>query len=224
MYKKLFSSLLIVMLLASVLGSIAFAANPENMFGSKTGSRYTDGIAYELGTKFQADVAGKITGVRVYGVSGESGNHTVRIWNNATGQVVGGPYTWNFSGSNSWVTYTLPQPVSISANTQYTVSVSTGTDSAKYYTARAGDFASPGNNGSHLSWPADAGVYTTSLGTRPTTTYNHNNYLRDVVFEPDSGNPPPTGDPNFFPIGVWLQSPSNAAGYSAMGINTYIGL
>ena len=34
---------------------------------------------------------------------------------------------------------------------------------------------------------------------------------------------PPT-DPNFFPIAVWLQSPSNAARYKAIGINLYIAL
>ncbi len=31
-------------------------------------------------------------------------------------------------------------------------------------------------------------------------------------------------DANFFPIGVWLQHPRNAAAYSAVGINTYVGL
>jgi hypothetical protein len=31
-------------------------------------------------------------------------------------------------------------------------------------------------------------------------------------------------DPSFFPIGVWLQHPRNAAAYARLGINTYIGL
>src|SRR5690606_27908992 len=31
-------------------------------------------------------------------------------------------------------------------------------------------------------------------------------------------------DPKFFPIAVWLQNPSNAARYRALGINTYVGL
>lgn len=31
-------------------------------------------------------------------------------------------------------------------------------------------------------------------------------------------------DPNFFPIGVWLQSPSNAERFKAAGINLYVGL
>jgi len=34
----------------------------------------------------------------------------------------------------------------------------------------------------------------------------------------------PPGDPNFFPIAVWLQAPGNAAKYRDAGINTYVGL
>jgi len=42
--------------------------------------------------------------------------------------------------------------------------------------------------------------------------------------------PPPSfangfpADDTFFPVGVWLQNPRNAALYSAIGINTYVGL
>jgi hypothetical protein len=45
-----------------------------------------------------------------------------------------------------------------------------------------------------------------------------------------SGNPyarwsrGPSHDPGFFPIGVWLQSPSNAARYRQAGINLYVAL
>src|SRR6185312_2630754 len=31
-------------------------------------------------------------------------------------------------------------------------------------------------------------------------------------------------DPGFFPVGVWLQSPNNAAKYGAIGVNTFVGL
>ena len=31
-------------------------------------------------------------------------------------------------------------------------------------------------------------------------------------------------DPGFFPIGVWLQNPTNAPAFQALGINTYVGL
>ena len=34
----------------------------------------------------------------------------------------------------------------------------------------------------------------------------------------------PSSDPGFFPIAVWLQSPSNARAYADIGINTFVGL
>lgn len=34
----------------------------------------------------------------------------------------------------------------------------------------------------------------------------------------------PSSDPQFFPIAVWLQSPSNAAAYEAIGVNTFVGI
>jgi hypothetical protein len=37
-----------------------------------------------------------------------------------------------------------------------------------------------------------------------------------------TAGPPP--DPSFFPIGVWLQDPANAAAYRELAINTYVGL
>ncbi len=40
-----------------------------------------------------------------------------------------------------------------------------------------------------------------------------------------AGQTPSTlDDPDFFPIGVWLQGPHNAERYKAIGINTYVGL
>ena len=42
------------------------------------------------------------------------------------------------------------------------------------------------------------------------------------LYAPWSHGPPARAD--YFPIGVWLQSPSNAAKYRAAGINLYIGL
>jgi hypothetical protein len=47
--------------------------------------------------------------------------------------------------------------------------------------------------------------------------------------EPSASQPRPFAngfptDPAFFPIGVWLQHPRNAAAYHHLGINTYVGL
>src|SRR4051794_2879303 len=43
-------------------------------------------------------------------------------------------------------------------------------------------------------------------------------------FAADSPSKPLPPDPNFFPIAVWLQSPSKAEQYRKAGINTYVGL
>ncbi|MBB6736042.1 DUF4082 domain-containing protein, partial [Cohnella zeiphila] len=136
--------------------------------------------------------------------TGESGDHVVRFWNDVTGTLAGGPFTFHYTGSDSWETLTLPSPVYINANVEYTVSVSTGTDSQKYYAYKPADLTNAGSNGGHLSWPANAGVYSTSLGSRPTGSYNGNNYLRDVVFDADAAPTPisPADWPNASNTGV----------------------
>ena len=41
-----------------------------------------------------------------------------------------------------------------------------------------------GSNGQHLSYPVNAGVFTTTKDARPTGSFNGGNYLRDIVFTP----------------------------------------
>jgi hypothetical protein len=146
-----------------------------------------DGTAYDLGTIFQSSVAGTIAQLRVYSVAGESGNHTASIWRNDDQTVIGGgPWTWNYGGINGWITFNIPS-VDIDANTLYTVSISTGTSAHRDYPNVAGGAANPGDNGQHLSYPANAGVFSTSPPppeTLPTGYYNGGNYLRDIVFVP----------------------------------------
>lgn len=156
-------------------------SGPESLFGISVPTTYgAQNIAYELGTKFQSNVAGQINKIRVYGVSGETGSHIGRIWKGST--LVGGPYTISYTGNNAWVEYTLPTALNINANTQYTVSVSTGTEAAKYYPYSTGELTNAGNNGNNLIYPANAGVYTSVAGDVPTYFNGGFNYFRDVVF------------------------------------------
>lgn len=141
---------------------------------------YNDGASYELGTKFKANVAGKITKVRIYAGASEGGVHYVRIWN-ANGTLLAGPYSWTISsGTAGWKEYDMPD-LSISANTDYIVSVSTSSD--YYYVATNGGFNSPINNGNLITYTG-SGLYNTTLGSIPNTAYNNTNYFRDVVFTP----------------------------------------
>src|SRR4029079_18000481 len=48
----------------------------------------------------------------------------------------------------------------------------------------AADLLVAGGNGQHLSYPINAGVFTTTKDARPTGSFNGGNYLRDIVFAP----------------------------------------
>jgi hypothetical protein len=149
---------------------------------TKTGKQWVENTDYELGMIFRASVPGKVTHIRVYAVAGERGNHTARLWRNDDDTVIGGPYTWNYGGITGWIALDIPD-VDIEADTDYTVVVSTGS-TVKNYANIAADVARGGNNGLHLSYPNNAGVFTTVLGDRPISSWNGGNYLRDIIFVP----------------------------------------
>ncbi len=158
----------------------------NTIFTTQTPAGYDNDAQYELGTKFYATVDGTITKVRVYTHASEGGAHTVRIWDAAAGTVEAGPYTWTIaSGTEGWKEFMLPTPLAITANTDYTVAVSNSTD--QWYAATGNGFSVPITNGNLITYTG-SGVFTTSLGTMPTSSYNNGNYFRDVVFVPDGGN------------------------------------
>lgn len=152
---------------------------------TKTGGDVNfDGTYYELGTIFRSSVAGKVTHLRVYSLASESGEHTARLWRNDEESIVGGPYTWEYGGTTGWISLDIPD-VDIEADVEYTVSISTGTSPQRNYPNIAGDLAAEGSNGQHLFYPLDAGVFTDVREARPTQSFNHGNYLRDVWFVPE---------------------------------------
>lgn len=153
-----------------------------NIFTTQTPSGYDNDAQYELGTKFYSTVNGTITKARIYTNASEGGSHTVRIWKVSTGTVVAGPYTWSITaGTAGWKEFTLPTALSITANTDYVVSVSTSTD--HWYAASAHGFDSPVNNGNLITY-AGSGLFTTTSGAIPSSSYNNSNYFRDVLFVP----------------------------------------
>ena len=163
---------------------------PESLFDeSKTSERFSDHAAYDMGVKFSATVPGWVTAVKVFGLKGAAGKHDVYIWSNKDAKLLAGPYSFDFIGDNKWVTFELPDALSIEAGVEYTAVVSTGNEKEKYYPAVNGDFAKSGTNGSYLFYPVNAGVFTEEQGTLPTTSYGGGNYLRDIVFVPSAAVP-----------------------------------
>ena len=164
----------------------------QTIFTSQTPVGYENDAQYELGTKFKSLVNGSITKVRIYTNSTEGGSHNVRIWR-ADGTLLSGPHSWSITaGSTGWKVFTLPSALSITANTDYIVAVSTSTD--KYYAASSHGFDSPINNG-NLDTYMGSGLFNTTLGVIPNSVYQNCNYFRDVVFVASGGGPTATPTP-----------------------------
>src|SRR6185503_2581790 len=167
------------------------APPPETLFPDTKvlGDINFDDTYYELGTVFRASVPGKVTHLRVYSLATESGNHTARLWRNSDNTVIAGPYTWNYGGVTGWINFDILD-VDIEADTDYTVAISTEPAENVINYPNLSDLAAGGNNGLHLFYPIDAGKFTETRDARPTSSFNHGDYGRDIVFMPgtDAGD------------------------------------
>ena len=85
-------------------------------------------------------------------------------------------------GTGGWTEFALPQPLTISADTAYTLSVSTAADVNKVFPLSLNFLTAAGGNDKSLTFTVAAGVFSTQLGTRPTQTAQNAFYFRDVVF------------------------------------------
>jgi hypothetical protein len=187
-------------------------------------------VNYELGTRFQSNVAGQITAIRFWKASQETGIHTGHVWESAGNLLA----TATFSGetASGWQQVSLSTPLSIAANTTYVVSVNTG---ATFYVVTDTGFASSIVNGPLSTVVGNNGVYG-SPGAFPTNTYLSSNYFRDVVFTwtpPPPDTIPPTIPTNLTAKAVsssqinlsWTASTDNVgvAGYNVMRNGSPVG-
>jgi hypothetical protein len=177
----------------AVRGAGSFTGRESLFPDSKVGGDVdNDTTIYALGTVFQASVPGAITQLRVFSVAGDAGEHVAWLWRKADETPVGGPYVWDFGGVTGWIYLDIP-PVSIDALTEYVVSISTGAaiGAFRHYANIAADVGDGGNNGLHLSYPPDAGVFLENdINARPFKTWNSSTYLRDIIFVPATNTAP----------------------------------
>jgi hypothetical protein len=200
----------------AVRGAGSFTGRESLFPDSKVGGDVDNDItAYALGTIFQASVQGAITQLRVFSVAGDSGEHTAWLWRRADTTQVGGPFVWNFGGVTGWIYLDIP-PVNIDALTEYVVSISTGDaiNTFHHYANIAADVGDGGNNGLHLSYPPNAGVFIENdINAMPINSWNGSSYLRDIMFVPATNTVPlpvmtVLGGSNLIPDGY--NSPSAA--------------
>lgn len=155
-----------------------FAANSTPAIAS-----VNDASAVNLGMKFQADVAGWITGFRFYKGANNTGPHTGYLWT-STGTLLASATFTNETGSG-WQSVNLAEQVAIQPDTTYVVSYSTN----GFYSATSNFFTSDvaNNNLRALSSAQSGGngVYAYgSSGLFPTSSFNSTNYYVDVAFRP----------------------------------------
>lgn len=209
-------------LLVSCLAFLFASANPaaaESIFPvANAPASFGNDDPYNMGTKFTPTVNGTITRVRVFSGPSESGDHIVRIYRNDTNAVLAGPITWNYGGDNAWITLDIPD-VTITANIEYTVAVTTSSGPQRYYPFRGGYFSTAGNNGSYLTYPANAGVFSSpDVTAQPTSSFGSAAYYRDVVFVPDVPVPVVSVTGNGQPVfdGSTNPDPANGTQYGSV--------
>ncbi|WP_250002920.1 N,N-dimethylformamidase beta subunit family domain-containing protein [Actinoplanes sp. M2I2] len=150
-----------------------------------------DSTGTEVGTKFRADVAGRVTAIRFYKSPANTGTHVGRLWT-ASGTLLS---TVTFTGetASGWQQATLSTPVSLAAGTTYVVSYYAPNGR---YAADPTYFAARGYDNAPLHAPRDGadganGVYRFGPGF-PTLAWESANYWVDVMFSPGGGTPDTT--------------------------------
>ena len=152
------------------------------VFTTQTPASSSNDQPYELGMKFTSTSAGEITKIRYYKMSGETGTHTGRIWSSTGTQLASVNFT--SETSSGWQTAPLSTALSISANTTYVISVNCVTN----YALTSNAMGSTINNGPLSSIAESNGVFNTTPGSFPNSSWNNSNYFRDVVFISNSSN------------------------------------
>lgn len=178
----------IATLLMAYVGRPALAqAQDQKIFSVQTPAvtNIRDGVNYELGMRFTATAAGKIKAIRFYKASNESGIHTGRIFS-ASGQQLAAVTFVNETASG-WQQQALVTPLSISANTEYVVSVNTAN---QYYVVTNNGLASQVSSANLRSVVGNNGVYG-PVGSKPASSWQNSNYFRDVVYAADAVTVPP---------------------------------
>lgn len=178
---------------------LAGSASAATIFGSGAYTEAADfGIVdatdYELGTVFSSSIAGQVTALRVYLGPVEAANPGTivgRLWDSSGTLLASETYSGLAAG---WNQVALSSPVSISASTSYVVSANTnaGSTGTASYAAGVNGGLGVGYFGSGVTnafLTATSGVFTTSIGTFPTSgfpaTGGGNSYFRDVVVVPE---------------------------------------
>jgi len=182
----------VALALAAVFALVSLPAQAadETLFGSTVPpiTADSDTSAVTLGTTVTAKVSGKVTGIRFYKGTGNTGTHVGAVYSSNGGLSVKGNFT-NETASG-WQTWKPASAISVAAGGQFTAAVLM----PKGHYAVANSYAWPKQT---TSLTGTKGVYKYgSTVAYPTTVYQSSNYFIDVVFVADAApSPTPTVTP-----------------------------
>ena len=128
------------------------------------------GSTWEQGTQFSSSISGKITHIRFYKASGETGTHVGRIWSD-TGTLLA-QVTFTGESGSGWQTQTLPTPLPITSGVRYRVTYNVSIIVAKTFSAL------PVSSGPLTAWGS---FFSTPAGSFPTSG-SSSNLFGDILF------------------------------------------
>ncbi len=145
-----------------------------------------------MGVRFKSDLDGKVTGVRFYKATANTGSHVGNLWT-AGGTLLA---TGTFSGESAtgWQQLNFTTPVDITAGTTYVASYYAprghySVSSQYYYTPSpvgGNSLDSPPLHAVNANRGGANGVYSyAGSSTFPSATFDGENYAVDVVFSPN---------------------------------------
>lgn len=151
------------------------------LFGAPTGQAGFTDPPLEVGVKFKASVNGYINGVKFYKQSPMGGTHTGKLWDSGGNQLA--QVTFTGESSSGWQSMSFSSPVAVTAGTLYVASI---TMADGHYVATSNYFTSDVTNGP-LTAPSTTnaggnGVFNSTPGSFPSTSFNAANYWVDVSF------------------------------------------
>jgi hypothetical protein len=144
-----------------------------------------DTVSTEIGMKFRAAVAGKITGARYYKSSQNTGTHVAKLWTRTGQLLASATFPSNQNSGSGWKQVMFANAVTIQANTTYVISYHTNVGR---YSVTENYFSVTKVNGplTALKDGTDGGngVYRYGNSAFPTLTFKASNYWTDLVFIP----------------------------------------
>jgi hypothetical protein len=149
----------------------------------------TDGVPYELGTRFTVSAPTLARSIRFHKAAGETGSHVGRLWN-ATTRALIASVPFASETASGWQTQALPSSVQLSPGVTYVVSVNIN----RTYSTTGNLFGTLLSSGV-LSTGVGAGVYSTRAAAIPEQSFSNSSYFVDIAVDATSAPPPPGNNP-----------------------------